>query len=131
MVHVGTQPFETQVNRIDAFLYANQRIAGRTAVQAMSITGGLVARDLGILAPGRGLEVSAFGDVARELNAQRGDCSDPDSEYYVYGSEDCALTVNYDHRLRNGGYGYNIIQGQIGITLDWRLADSAGEQVRP
>ena len=131
VVHVGTQPFETQVNRIDAFLYANQRIAGRTAVQAMSITGGLVARDLGILAPGRGLEVSAFGDVARELNAQRGDCSDPDSEYYVYGSEDCALTVNYDHRLRNGGYGYNIIQGQIGITLDWRLADSAGEQVRP
>lgn len=132
MVHEADREFETQVNRIDAFLYANQRIAGRTSMQAMSITGGLVARDLGILAPGRGLEENNFPDAGEFLNSRRADaCSNRDSPYFVYGSEDCALTVNYDHRLRNGGYGYNIIEGRIGITLDWRIADSAGERVNP
>lgn len=132
VLHTAEREYETQVNRIDAFLYANQRIAGKTSMQAMSITGGLVARDLGILAPGRALENWSLGDAAPYINANRSTaCSTPGSKYYVYGSEDCALTVNYDHRLRNGGYGYNIIEGQIGITLDWRVADTAAERVSP
>lgn len=133
VLYYGEREFETQVNRIDAFLYANQRIAGKTSMQAMSITGGLVARDLGILAPGRSLERWTYGDTLSNYFANRRatECSNPGSDYYVYGSEDCALTVNYDHRLRNGGYGYNIIEGRIGITLDWRLADTAGERVNP
>lgn len=132
VIHASTRSYETQVNRIDAFLYANQRIAGKTSMQAMSITGGLVARDLGILAPGRSLENGVFGNNYPDINNNRGTaCSNPSSDYYVYGSEDCALTVNYDHRLRNGGYGYNIIEGRVGITLDWRLADSASDRVSP
>ena len=131
VVHTARREYETQVNRIDAFLYANQRIAGKTSMQAMSITGGLVARDLGILAPGRALENWTFGSgFANRINSDRAEaCSTPTSEYYVYGSEDCALTVNYDHRLRNGGYGYNIIEGRIGITLDWQVADSREDRV--
>ena len=133
VLYYGEREFETQVNRIDAFLYANQRIAGKTSMQALSITGGLVARDLGILAPGRGLERWTYGDALSNqfANERATACSNPNSPDYVYGSEDCALTVNYDHRLRNGGYGYNIIEGRIGITLDWRLADTAADRVNP
>lgn len=133
VVHTAEREYETQVNRIDAFLYSNQRIGGKTSMQAMSITGGLVTRDLGILAPGRALEngphTKRFADKVNDHRDTA--CSDPNSRFYVYGSEDCALTVNYDHRLRNGGYGYNIIEGQIGITLDWRLADRKDERVTP
>lgn len=132
VIFTGNREYETQVNRIDAFLYANQRIAGKTSMQAMSITGGLVARDLGILAPGRALENWVFGNTFPAINNNKATaCSNPSSQYYVYGSEDCALTVNYDHRLRNGGYGYNIIEGRIGITLDWRVAASREYRVTP
>jgi hypothetical protein len=133
MVMGGEREYETQVNRIDAFLYANQRIAGKTSMQAMSITGGLVARDLGILAPGRRLETWTGAAAAYpEINNKTiTNCSAKTNTSYVYRSEDCALTINYDHRLRNGGYGFNIIEGRVGITLDWRLADSKQERVVP
>lgn len=135
VVHVGNRTYETQVNRIDAFLYANQRIAGKTSMQAMSINGGLVARDIGVLAPGRSLQgpFDMGGDnFHRRINNDRATaCSRTSSAYYVYGSEDCALTINYDHRLRNGGYGYNIIEGRVGITLDWRVADRPEDRVSP
>ncbi len=43
---------ENQVTHVDAFLYANQRIAGKTFNAPLVVNGGLVATQIGILAPG-------------------------------------------------------------------------------
>jgi hypothetical protein len=116
--YLSDRTWETQVNKIDAFLYANQRIAGKVNEQALVINGGLVAKELGILAPGRG---------SAEKNKE---CQDTKSLYYVKGSIGCAMTVNYDHRLRNGGYGYNNVSGVIGQVLSWSIG-SEDKTVKP
>ena len=144
IMETAPKTFETQVNRIDAFLYANQRIAGKTSMQAMSVTGGLIAKDLGILAPGRTVgwpwdNITERGEgrkrdpkiIAERINSVRNTtCEDETSPNFVYRSDDCALTVNYDHRLRNGGYGFNVVTGKLGLTVNWYVADSREERVQ-
>jgi len=130
--------YSTQVSKVDAFLYANQRIAGKTSMKPLVIEGGLIAKELGILAPGRYQAWWMRRAVVRDRrydflgrpNAPESDCGQPGDPYYVEGSEDCAFTINYDYRLRNGGFGFNLVKGSIGQTLAWRIADRSSEHVQ-
>ncbi|MCS7059503.1 MAG: hypothetical protein NZL94_11580, partial [Meiothermus sp.] len=125
--------YEAQVTRVDAFLYSNFRIAGKTSMLGMAINGGLVAKELGILAPGRTAATWWMGNrysfLSSQSDANRG-CNAPGQPYFVAGSENCLLTVHYDHRLRNGGYGYNMVLGNPGQTVSWRLSADPAERVR-
>lgn len=122
-------PYETQVSQVDAFLYSNLRIAGKTNMMGMAVNGGLVTKELGILAPGR-VKTWWMRHRRYDFLSSRSDCNSPGQRFYVAGTEDCALTVNYDHRLRNGGYGYNLVLGNPGQTISWRLSADPGERVR-
>jgi len=130
--------YETQVSKLDAFLYANQRIAGKTSMKPLAISGGLIAKELGILAPGRyqawWLGRWAVGDHRYDFlgnsNAAASDCGQPGDPYYVEGTEDCAFTINYDYRLRNGGFGFNLVKGAVGQTMSWRVSDRNMEHVQ-
>jgi hypothetical protein len=153
--------YEKQVTRVDAFLYANQRIAGKTFNAPVVINGGMIAKEIGILAPG--IEKPGFLSASRYAFmdtpgiSNPADCGDDDfienfidnvdlngdgisdsddkpemSPLFQPDSEDCALTINYDERMRNGGLGYNLISPRnIGRTLTWQIADDASQQVRP
>jgi hypothetical protein len=37
--------------------------------------------------------------------------------------------VRYDHRLRNGGYGFNLYRGTTGITADWSFDLNGSQKV--
>jgi hypothetical protein len=98
----------------------------------MAINGGLIAKKLGILAPGRykGLWKSSRYDFLSSPTDNNRQCNSPGQTFFVADTEDCALTVNYDHRLRNGGYGFNLVVGNPGQTVSWRLSADPGERVR-
>jgi hypothetical protein len=122
--------YETQVNRVDAFLYANQRIAGKTSMQAMAIEGGMIAKEIGVLAPGRRIEWpfdDNFGALDNKCN--QATINGSANPFYVKDTMDCALTLNYDYRLRNGGYSFNLVSGEIGKTISWRVATNSSEKV--
>jgi hypothetical protein len=153
--------YEKQVTHVDAFLYANQRIAGKTFMAPMVINGGMIAKEVGILAPGIEkpgfLSASRYAFLDTPSISNPVDCGDDDfienfidnvdlnangvsdsadeakmSPLFQPDSEDCALTINYDERMRNGGLGYNLISPKnIGRTLTWQIADDASQQVRP
>lgn len=128
----GDRNYETQVNRIDAFLYSNWRIAGKVSMQSVALNGGMIAKELGVLAPGRKVETwwAKGYDFLNNPSNSDAACGAAGQKYYVPGTDDCALTVNYDYRLRNGGYGYNIVKGDPGQTIAWRLADQAKDRVK-
>ncbi|WP_337867798.1 hypothetical protein [Meiothermus sp.] len=131
---VRDQPlsYETQVTRVDAFLYSNYRIAGKTSMLGTAMNGGLIAKELGILAPGRykGWWKSSRYNFLSSPTDDRRECNRPGQVYWVADTEDCALTVNYDYRLRNGGYGFNLVVGNPGQTVSWRLSADPSERVR-
>lgn len=124
--------YETQVTRVDAFLYSNYRIAGKTSMLGMAMNGGLIAKELGILAPGRykGWWKSGRYNFLMSPTDNNRQCNNPGQTFFVADTEDCALTVNYDHRLRNGGYGFNLVVGNPGQTVSWRLSADPSERVR-
>ncbi|MCA9840207.1 MAG: hypothetical protein KC422_25075 [Trueperaceae bacterium] len=133
--------YEKQVTNVDAFLYSNQRIAGKTFGAPMVINGGMVSRDIGILAPG------IDGGIGAKIDAQEESCGDQsfadqfrdtslldtDPNYYNGAfnpdADDCALTVNYDYRLRNGGYGFNLVAQDVGRTSSWRVGAKRSDRV--
>ncbi|GIW36598.1 MAG: hypothetical protein KatS3mg073_0743 [Meiothermus sp.] len=124
--------YETQVTHVDAFLYSNFRIAGKTSMLGLAMNGGLIAKELGILAPGRykgWWKSSRYNFLSSPTNTSR-QCNSAGQQYYVADTEDCALTVNYDHRLRNGGYGFNLVVGNPGQTVSWRLSADPNERVQ-
>lgn len=124
--------YETQVTRVDAFLYSNYRIAGKTSMLGMAMNGGLIAKELGILAPGRykgWWKSSRYNFLSSPTDSNR-QCNSSGQAFFVADTEDCALTVNYDHRLRNGGYGFNLVVGNPGQTVSWRLSADPAERVR-
>lgn len=123
--------YETQVKRVDAFIYSNRRIAGKTSMSPLAINGGMIGKEIGILAPGR-VRPDWAPDKApyNALNNRTNSCG-PTTAYYVPNTEDCAFTLNYDYRLRNGGYGFNLVNGNVGQTVVWKLADAAADQVNP
>jgi hypothetical protein len=153
--------YEKQITHVDAFMYANQRIAGKTFNAPLVIDGGMIAKEIGILAPGIErlwwLEDTRYAFLGATDQQTILDCSNKSflkdnftdgldlnndgsvdsndkpelSSLYQPDSEDCALTINYDYRLRNGGLGYNLISSDIGRTLSWQIADDVSQQVRP
>jgi len=127
-----TQSYETQVTQVDAFLYSNWRIAGKTSMQALAVNGGMIAKQLGVLAPGRKVETWWTGNYYSFLNdPTKAKCASSGQTYYVPGTNDCALTVNYDYRLRNGGFGYDLVKGTPGQTIAWRLSGNTADRVAP
>jgi hypothetical protein len=126
--------YPTEVTQLDAFLYANNRIAGKLAARGGFVNGGLIARELGVLAPGRnGYNAAWLKNLSSEDQAAFNFCdrkarpldSVDDADNSTPGK--CNYAVNYDHRLRNGGYGFNLYQGTTGITADWSF-DLTGSQ---
>ena len=125
---MASATYDKQVNRVDAYLYANQRVAGKVFSEATAINGGIAAQEIGILAPGR-----VAGWPWDSYNAAVVETCDGDGvgdTNVVAGADDCGFTVNYDYRLRNGGYGYKQINGVVGKTIGWSVADEIGERVQ-
>ena len=153
--------YEKQVTHLDAFIYANQRIAGKTFNAPVVINGGMIAQEIGILAPGierpwwaSNSRYDFLGDFDFSTNLDCGKESfiennftdgidlnldgsvDSDdkgklSSLFQPESEDCAMTINYDYRLRNGGLGFNLVSSDIGQTVSWQIADQVSQQVKP
>jgi hypothetical protein len=132
--------YEKQITNVDAFLYSNQRIAGKTFNAPLAINGGMIGQEIGILAPGIERQWWMEERYASILN---GDCTNENfaktfstaadgkaSHAYNEDSIDCALTVNYDFRLRNGGLGFNLVVQEVGQTLSWELGDKKADQVQ-
>jgi Tfp pilus assembly protein PilX len=120
VINLTDTKFETQVNRVDAYLYANQRIAGKIFSQAAAINGGMAAKEIGVLAPGRA-QGWPWNDLRDTIMIGDQGCETEGATYYVADTEQCALTINYDYRLRNGGYGFNQVKGIVGQTLSWNV----------
>lgn len=129
----SSRSYETQVTQIDGFMYSNLRIAGKTSMQALGISGGMISKEIGILAPGRHkawwMNNSRYDFLNDSVKCSSSSRTTINTAYLVRTAEDCALTVNYDHRLRNGGYGFNLVEGNPGQTMSWRLSDSQSEKV--
>lgn len=143
--------YEKQIIKVDAFLYANQRVAGKTFNAPLAINGGMIGQEIGVLAPG--VERQWWMDEAKYRPILEGRAKDTDpknenrcksttfaaqfttnsdptqSPVYNQDVEDCALTINYDFRLRNGGLGFNLVTPDAGQTMSWRIADSKNERV--
>lgn len=128
-----SRSYETQVTQIDGFMYSNLRIAGKTSMQALGISGGMISKEIGILAPGRHkawwMNNSRYDFLNDSVKCSSSSRTTFNTAYLVSTAEDCALTVNYDHRLRNGGYGFNLVEGNPGQTMNWRLSDSQSDKV--
>lgn len=131
---------EKQVTRIDAFLFANQRIAGKTFMAPTVINGGLIAKDIGVLAPGIRKEWwmnSSYDFLDTKVNNPTLDCTDRSSltghglENVAFNpdADNCALTVNYDFRIRNGGFGFNLVGRNAGQTVGWQIAAKRSDHV--
>lgn len=137
--------FAKETTRLDAFLYANSRVAGRVGRRGGHINGGLIAREIGILATGLNSYESAWKNVAankdkynvcdtststklQALIAQGVTTEDAEVDNV---NKECDFTINYDHRLRTGGYGFNLIKGAAGATTQWQLDVNGEHTVQP
>jgi hypothetical protein len=154
--------YKTETTAVDAFMYANNRIAGRTSQRGGYINGGMIAREIGVLTPGKndgadwwlnGWYESSPGvwteDLSKGLDwdtrrkytncdpVDRPTDTSADAAISVTTDGDgntwksCDFAVNYDYRLRNGGYGYNLFNGQTGTTQDWQLDPDGSKKVQP
>ncbi len=135
IVDVGAQRWSTQVQHIDAFLYANKRIAG-TSRYAMTVNGGMAASEIGVLAvydySGSYLPSSNYTTTSSNtswLSAHRTWMNAPPNRVYTDPSDPNVradplktFILNYDYRLRNGGYGYNLIEGGAGERISFSRA---------
>lgn len=118
VMETGAKQWPTQVSRIDGFLYANGRIGGVTLGTGLTINGGMAAREIGILAPG--VKESAWWssrDRIHSSNTHKNNFPSNGSRWWANVPENDPrrrLYLNYDYRLRNGGYGYNLVEGGAG-----------------
>lgn len=119
--------YVTQVGRIDAYLYSNKRIAGKTMGKNLVINGGLSSEEIGILAPGMRKQwwmVSRYNSVFSSSGA-----INPNAINDEYGDGHGAkwgkLTVHYDYRIRNGGQGYDLLDGVVGRVIYWKKGTAA------
>jgi hypothetical protein len=128
------QDYRAEVTALDGFLYANGRIAGKLSPRGGYINGGMIAREIGVLAPGRNEAIgwwvpeperTAFNTCDRL--ARPTDSKDDASNI----GTNCNYSINYDYRLRNGGYGYNYYRGVTGATLEWKLDPDGTNKVMP
>lgn len=119
----NSRSYKKQVTKVDAFLYANQRIGGTILNSPAEFNGGMIGREIGILAPSSRRE-SWMGNTRYNSLYNLTKC-----KTIAPNSEDCAMTLNYDHRLRNNGYGYNLVKGEVGQTAQWKLSGDPADDV--
>lgn len=103
-----------QIEIVDAFLYSNKRIAGKTSGTNIAINGGMIASQIGVLGPGLRKEWWMNARRFDYLNTKTGQVNPLNGEKYG------TLCITYDFRLRNGGFGFDLIAGEIGRRLLWR-----------
>ena len=124
-----------ETTALDAFLYANSRIAGKLSPRGGYVNGGMIARQIGVLAPGKNADNGWWIDDAAERKAFT-DCdraarpTDSTDDAANVGTN-CNYSINYDYRLRNGGYGYNYYRGVTGATREWKLDETGKAKVLP
>jgi hypothetical protein len=127
--------YRQETTALDAFLYANSRIAGKLSPRGGYINGGMIARQIGVLAPGKNGDNGWWIDDAAERKSFT-DCdkiarpTDTTDDAANVGT-DCNYSINYDYRLRNGGYGYNYYRGVTGATREWKLDETGNAKVIP
>ncbi len=141
----GMSTFPTEVRRIDAFVYANKRVAGRSTF-GLVVNGGIAAEHVGYLAPGthhitnnsnsspgnRWLHNSSlvsgsptgsasvlawYNDGTNDggnIGGVVGTVSGTPQAFNAHGDRIDYSFINYDYRLRNGGYGFNLVDGAAG-----------------
>jgi hypothetical protein len=109
---LSTRP--EQIEIVDAFLYSNKRIAGKTSGTNIAINGGMIASQIGVLGPGLRKEWWMRAGRFDYLNTKGGQTNPLNGERYG------TLCITYDFRLRNGGFGFDLISGEIGRRLLWR-----------
>lgn len=109
----SSMPYTKAVGKIDAFLYATNRIAGKVSAKNLVINGGLIAEKIGILAPGRKKEWWMGNSRYNVLN--------PNLINPFNDEKFGELTINYDYRLRNGGLGFELLNGEPGQRLFFQI----------
>ena len=140
--------YKTETTALDAFLYANNRIAGKLSPRGGYINGGMIAREIGILAQGKNngsnwwienwdnTTNKAKGIASSTTRDQFNKCdrtarpTDGNGDSGNVGT-DCDYAINYDYRLRNGGYGYNLYKGVTGTTQEWKFDLQGNQKVQP
>jgi hypothetical protein len=127
--------YRQETTALDAFLYANSRIAGKLSPRGGYINGGMIARQIGVLAPGKNGDNGWWIDDAAEREAytkcDRAARPTDSTDDAANVGTDCDYSINYDYRLRNGGYGYNYYRGVTGATREWKLDDTGQAKVMP
>jgi len=140
IVDVGPNKWSTQVQHVDAFMYSNKRIAG-TSRYAMTVNGGMASGNIGVLA------VYTYGSTYVSNNASSYTSTSNSmsfltahrtwmgtDQYRTYTSPSDPnvrsdpikrFILNYDYRLRNGGFGFNLIEGGAGERALYLRAGAA------
>lgn len=117
VVENGNKTWERQVTHIDAFLFSNQRIAGKS-VAGMHINGGMISREVGVLAPGNDRNWWARASANRGPSSDRSwwTSNRPGTSWpnNPYGGDINKFYLRYDYRLRNGGLGFDLIAQVMG-----------------
>jgi hypothetical protein len=134
--------YKTETTALDAFLYANNRIAGKLSPRGGFVNGGMIAREIGVLAPGKnngadwwikngtnGIQSTTTRDKYNKCDTATRP-TDSSADAHKSGT-DCDYAINYDYRLRNGGYGYNLYKGKTGTTSEWKLDLDGSKKVNP
>ncbi len=131
---VDARPYKQESTRVDAFLYANGRIGGKLGNRGGHLNGGMIAREIGVLAPGKSWANDHFTwtlpwEQRLRMNECRAGTHDVTQDAYWIDGVQCGYSINYDRRLRNGGYGFNLIRGTMGGTAEWKLDTTGTEAV--
>jgi Tfp pilus assembly protein PilX len=130
--------YKAESTAIDAFLYANERVGGKLSPRGGYLNGGVIAGEVGILATGKNNGADWWLDdiLTQAERDEYNKCNtvtrptDSSADAYKNGT-DCDYAINYDYRLRNGGYGYNLYKGKTGTTSDWNLDQNGTYKVAP
>ena len=81
------------------------------------MNGGIAATEVGILAPGY-QEEWWMGDWYNRVNLPASvHAYRQNPPLSAFGDSQKTQNLNYDYRLRNGGYGYNLIEGEQGNVM--------------
>ncbi len=126
--------YRAEVTALDGFLYANSRIAGKLSPRGGYINGGMIAREIGVLAPGKNSAIGGWVPEPERTAFNTCDTTKRPTDSTVDSHKvgtDCNYSINYDYRLRNGGYGYNYYRGVTGATLEWKLDPDGTNKVMP
>jgi hypothetical protein len=132
-----SRPYKTETTQLDAFLYSNSRIAGKVSPRGGYTNGGMISREIGVLAPGKnGQSDWWLNSLSQSVRDNYNKCNpgarptDTVTDAANNGDE-CSYSINYDYRLRNGGYGFNLITGTTGATVEWQFDQDGSKAVKP